>query len=281
ARGGAADLAVEALKSNRAYETIEILSGREGLSTPELYFKWDALMEALHMVGDHSSELIEARGAREIYPDRLMMLRNELRALAALGRIAEVVRGLDESLLLPSQGEIDAGDLMLSVGAELRAHDNHDGSIRVAERALEWFTSRPDDEAGTIRSRFWRALALYSAERWDAAQVLFEEVSSMIPPDVNVQGFLGVLAARRGDRDEALRISTEIKGMADPYDFGRDFYWQACIAAQLGELDRAMVLLREAYAQGRVFNVWLHRDFDLEPLHGYPPFEEFIEPKGR
>ena len=237
-------------------------------------------MEALHMVGDYPNELTEARRAREIYPDRLKMLDNELRALAALGRIDEVDHGLDESLLLlPSQGEIDAGNLMLSVGAELRAHGNREASIRVAERALEWFTSRPDDGAENIGSRVGRAMALYSAERWEAARAHFEELSSIAPRDINFQGFLGVLAARRGDRDEALRISTRLEGMADPYDFGRDVYWQACVAAQLGELDRAMVLLREAYARGRIFNVFLHRDFDLEPLHGYPAFEEFLAPK--
>lgn len=278
ARGIARDIADEALRSNRPYETIEILSKMEDL--PAFYFRWLTLMEALHMVGDYSKELIEARRARAAYPDRLMMLNNELRALAASGRIDEVDRGLDESLLLPSQGEIDAWGLLLNVAAELRAHGDRDNSIRLAERALQWLASRPDDEAATIGFRVRRALALYSAERWQTAGELFEELSAVIPHDVNIQGFLGVLAARRGDRDEALRISSQLEGMADPYDFGRDVYWQACVAAQLGELDRAMVLLREAYARGRIFNPLLHRDFDLEPLHGSPPFEDFLKPKG-
>jgi len=72
-----------------------------------------------------------------------------------------------------------------------------------------------------------------------------------------VQGYLGLLAARHGDREEALRISERLDGMADPYDFGREEYLQACIAAQLSDLDRAMTLLRD-----------------------YPPFQEFIKPRG-
>ncbi|MDH3227940.1 MAG: protein kinase, partial [Thermoleophilia bacterium] len=162
ARGGAWDIAVEALKTNRAYESIQILSSVEEPETPEFYFKWHTLMEALHMVGDYSSELIQARRAREVYPDRRLMLGNELRALAALGRITEVFRGLDESLLVPSQGELEVGDLMLFVGAELRAHGHREASRRVVERALAWFDSRPGAEAATTRARVGRGMAMYS-----------------------------------------------------------------------------------------------------------------------
>jgi len=278
ARGIVREVADEALYSNRPREAIEILSNVEDL--PAFYFRWLTLMAALHMVGDYSDELIQARRARAAYPDRLLILGSELRALAALGRIDEVDRVLDESLLMPSQGEMDAGGLMLVAAAELRAHGNREGSIRLAERAREWFVSRPEGEAATIWSRMRLATALYMAGRWEDAGAMFEELSKMSPGDVNFPGFLGVLAARRGDRDEALRISSQLEGMADPYDFGRDVYWQACVAAQLGELDRAMVLLREAYARGRVFTPYLHRDLDLEPLHGYPPFEDFLKPRG-
>jgi hypothetical protein len=41
-----------------------------------------------------------------------------------------------------------------------------------------------------------------------------------------------------------------------------------------------MELLRDAYARGRAFTIFLHRDMDLEPLRDYPPFQEFIAPKG-
>jgi hypothetical protein len=41
-----------------------------------------------------------------------------------------------------------------------------------------------------------------------------------------------------------------------------------------------MVLLREAYARGRMFSVFVHADMRLEPLRDHPPFRDFIEPKG-
>ena len=278
ARGVLADVAVEALKSNRPHESIEILSPAQ--PTPEFYFKWITLMEAFHMVGDYASELAEARRAREAYPDQLMILGSELRALAALGRIDDVERGLDESLLLPPEGVVVAGLVMGDVAAELRTHGFQEASLSVANRAVSWYRSRPSEEAATVTSRVGLAMTLYLAERWEEARALFQELAAEVPGDVTTQGYLGVLAARRGDRDEALRISNQLAGTASPYDFGHDIYWQACIAAQLGELDRAMVLLREAYARGRPFGILLHRDMNLEPLRDYPQFQEFIEPKG-
>lgn len=38
--------------------------------------------------------------------------------------------------------------------------------------------------------------------------------------------------------------------------------------------------LRDAFAKGLRFEPYIHRCFYLEPLHGYPPFQELIAPKG-
>jgi len=169
---------------------------------------------------------------------------------------------------------------MVEVGAELRAHGYHEASLEVADGALRWFQSRPAGEAALFRTRVGLAQALYLAERWDEAHALFRELAAEAPEDVRVQGYLGVLAARRGDREEALRIGGLLERITGPYEFGLDTYLQATIAAQLGDLERAMVLLREAHTRGRPFSVFLHRDMDLEPLRDYPAFREFIEPKG-
>jgi len=279
ARGGVWDLAVEALYANRPHETIEILRGRDGLALPEFYFKWHSLMEALHMVGDHASELREARRAAEVHPGQLLFLRDELQALAALGRVADVDETLDRRLPT-SLPYWDLADLTLSAAAELRAHGHRDAGRRLAERLVERLDFQRHGEADAMPLRWQRAMARYAAERWDDARGLFDSLSAATPRDVNVRGYRGVLAARLGNREEARRISDELEGLADPYDHGRDVYWQACIAAQLGERDRAMALLREAYRRGRRFGILLHRDMDLEPLRGYAPFEEFLAPAG-
>jgi len=169
---------------------------------------------------------------------------------------------------------------MTTAAAELRHHGFGEAALDVGERAIEWFRSRPAQEHTTPHFRSSLAGSYYLVKRWDDARALYEELAEESPLDVNYQGFLGVLAARRGEREEALRISERLRGMNGRYDFGRDLYWQACIAAQLGELEQAMALLREAYARGRLFAPGLHRDMDLEPLRDYRPFQEFIAPKG-
>jgi hypothetical protein len=109
---------------------------------------------------------------------------------------------------------------------------------------------------------------------------LIEELAAERPDNIDYKGYLGTLAARRGDREEALRISTELESIDRPYLFGSNTYWRARIASLLGDRERAVALLREAFAQGREYGVYLHRDMDLEPLRDYPPFQELLRPKG-
>jgi serine/threonine protein kinase len=70
------------------------------------------------------------------------------------------------------------------------------------------------------------------------------------------------------------------KSLERPYLFGEHLYWRACIAAHLGEKERAVALLKEAFSQGRTYGVNLHRDINLEPLWDYQPFKELLRPKG-
>jgi hypothetical protein len=62
--------------------------------------------------------------------------------------------------------------------------------------------------------------------------------------------------------------------------FGSHTYWRACIAAHLGDKQKAVKLLKEAFNQGQNYGVYLHNDMELEPLRDYPPFQELIKPKG-
>jgi hypothetical protein len=77
-----------------------------------------------------------------------------------------------------------------------------------------------------------------------------------------------------------MRISEELAKLERPLYLGDRLYWQACIASLLGEKERAVALLKEAFSQGLEYSVNIHRDIALEPLWDYPPFKELLRPKG-
>jgi len=209
----------------------------------------------------------------------LSLLAKQVAALAALGRVDAVNDLLDESLALPPQQGWPQGVIIRVAALELRGHGHKEESLAVAQRAMDWYRALPPEGSAARGVRFALGISYMVAERWDRALPLFEALVAENPDEVDYQGVLGVLAARRDDREEALRRSESLVGLADPYDHGREQYWQACIAAQC-DIERAMILLRDSYARGRRFDVDLHVDPWLEPLHEYPPFQEFLAPKG-
>ena len=68
--------------------------------------------------------------------------------------------------------------------------------------------------------------------------------------------------------------------MEPGYLYGRHTFQRACIASLAGDKERAVDLLRQAIGQGFSSYFLLSFHVDLEPLRGYPPFEELRRPKG-
>jgi tetratricopeptide (TPR) repeat protein len=123
-------------------------------------------------------------------------------------------------------------------------------------------------------------VALYVSEQWEEAGALIEKLRSEKPDDIDYLGYGGALAARRGDKEEALRISEELKRIDRPYTFGAQTYWRARIAALLGMKEEAVELLRQSFAQGNYYSVFIIQEADLDPLRDFAPFRELMKPKG-
>ena len=242
------------------------------------------LTYALHELGDHERELAAAQRARKQFPDNLAMLRLELLALAALGRVPDVNRALDEIPALPRHPLRTPSEVMRDAALELRAHGQPEASRAVFARALAWFESRPAAELATEASRFERLQALYAAGQWGAARNLVGELVREHAESVSYEGIRGVLAARRGARGEAAGADSALVGLWRWNLQGASTYWRACIAAQLGDSARAVTLLWQAHAEGEgvhpEFFMMLHTDPGLEPLRGYARFRAFLKPKG-
>jgi tetratricopeptide (TPR) repeat protein len=239
---------------------------------------WREATAAHHMLGNHRQELRAARRARSLNPNNPAVLFLEVRALAALGRTRDLDRLLQEREALPSADWPAPGLLIQIAAAELHAHGHREAAAALHRRAVEWYqTIRARD---TVDHRRGHARALYSARRWAEAESLFRELAREQPNDIHLQGYIGMLAARRGDRARAEKISGWLAEVRQPYLWGANTYWRACIAAQLGQREQAVSLLLDFFSQGGQHGPHLHTDIDLEPLHDYGPFRELMRPRG-
>ncbi len=238
---------------------------------------------AHYFLGNHKKELEVVRRARKYFPDALGLMANEARALAALGRIEEVKKVVDESLL--SRSSIGtAGRVMLGAARELRLRGYQEAFKDMAGRAVEWYRGRAAGKEAAEEQRYELAVALYVSEQWEEAGALIEKLRSEKPDDIDYLGYGGALAARRGNKEDALKISEELKRIDRPYTFGAQTYWRARIAALLGMKEEAVELLRQSFAQGNNYldikGVFIIQEADLDPLRDFAPFRELMKPKG-
>jgi tetratricopeptide (TPR) repeat protein len=274
------EVALFTLRVNRPREAIGLLRQLDpdrGLMKQWPVY-WAYLAGAYHLLGDYAGELEVARQGRQRAPEDLDILAAEAIALAALGRVDEVDAVIAAMRSVPSRDML--GRFLTLVGTELRIHGHPAAAREVVDESIVWYRSRPLD---TEELRAGLADALYRAERWDEALPLYRELAEQSPQNPTYLGGLGKLAARRGDREEALRISEELRqSVVVDVGGGGATAQRAGIAALLGDRDEAVTLLRQALGVTYSFADAYppHRDVDLEPLYDYPPFQELMRPKG-
>ncbi len=260
-------------------------------------------MGSLHMLENHEEALQVGHAAHREFPEDVEVSGYLLWSLAALGRIDDLNALLDSVFAFPhwrrQSGAFTTPAGVANVTAvELRAHGHRDAAPAVLERALDWLEARPAEEIREmgVFHLYWRASTLYKLERWEEARAAYEELAAASPDDARVNEFpvdplstvalagLGAVAARMGDGERARAISGQLAETPKEQLLGR-----ARIAALLGEREEAVGLLREALVQVGVTGMnknkgWYmlqrHHDMDLEPLRGYPPFEQFMRPRG-
>jgi DNA-binding SARP family transcriptional activator len=278
---------MEAFRMNRPREAIEILSGIDPMRGEVRGWAhyWQTLAGAHHMLGDHRKELRIARRAHALHPDDPRYLLTEGMALAARGRAGELDRVIAARLSLPVDRTPDPGSMKLQLAHELRVHGHPAAARALYRRALDWYGDRSVAEPD--RYRLSEAFARFFAQDWGEAERLLGDVAADLPEDVHIQGALGVLAARRGDRGEAERIRSWLTGPGTTQPWagqgppGRrsPTYWRACIAAHEGRLEEALVLLRRSFGEGMWYDLLPHQDPCLDPLRSHPAFRELFRPR--
>jgi hypothetical protein len=235
---------------------------------------------AHHLLGEHESELEVVQYGLSMYPDSLGLLEAQSAALAALGRVGDVESVVTEALHTPSQG-VTPHDVVVTASEELRAHGHAEDARHIAGLAVDRFSERPPQEPASVDTLLDQVEYLALAGRWDEARSLAGRTYKAYPNEPRAQAYWGIAAARAGDRESALAIGRILAGHSHvPYFYRRAPLWpRADIAAQLGDKAGAVEALRAALGSGAPY-YGLHVDPDLEPLHGYPPFEELVKSQG-
>jgi tetratricopeptide (TPR) repeat protein len=217
---------------------------------------WTQLAHAYHLLGRHDEELAAARALRSRFPDRRVGLTLEVRALAALGRVAEIDSVLAADAALPPTTYWSQGAAMVVGGEELRAHGRLNEGQGLLIRAILWLegqrTAHPESDA----HRFWLADARYALGEWAEAERLFTELAEESPgglENLQYRGSAAAAAAHRGDARAEERL-----GPATPRERGEHTMYRARIAAIRGESVRAAALFGDAVRDGVDGLAWVH-----------------------
>ncbi len=280
------EVASIALAINRPREAIQLLGELDpdrGMTRHWAQY-WFRLSAAYHVLGDYEGELDITRQGVQRFPKDLWILSVHGRALAALGRLNEVAATVAAMRALPAGTRpvplgVTFGGALATVADELRVHGHPALAEDLVDEAVAWVRAQTQAKEH-LRAEL--ASWLYRAGRWDEARRLVEELAERSPEDTRYLALQGRLAALRGDRAEAMRISDALRSFPHPARERDHLRERARIAALLGESARAVALLRRAIEQGVDwgYGEWLHRDGDFESLADYPPFQEMIRPKG-
>ena len=240
---------------------------------------WDLLGSIRHLRGDYQGELEAGREGRRANPGRIFALVPSVRALAAVGKTDEIEALLRDAKQLPADPSASEATLLREAAEELHAHGRTADAARYWERSLRSANAHAPRGDASAEGRFLRAQVLYALGRYAEAADVADSLPTGPAPSVDQLGLRAVLAARLADRPLAADLDRRLAAESREYGFGVAAVWQARIAAVLGQRDSAVALLRTAFSEGREYDLWLHRDVDLEVLRDYSPFVALTKPK--
>lgn len=144
-----------------------------------------------------------------------------------------------------------------------------------ANMSIKHLASLPKaDKDGT-----W-ALSFYLAGQLKESLAVYEELYRK-DPQWTWLSRIGCLNAKLGKKEIAHANVAELENLNLSFPQGKIQYGLARIYAGLGEKEKALALLRQAFMEGYGFDFTFYDyDFELLPLFDYPPFQEFVKPKG-
>ena len=236
---------------------------------------------AQHQLGDFRAELAALERGTRLVPAGAVEYRNtRLRAYAGL-RDGAAALALADTLLRSESDPNQTGPsaAVLYTGArEFEAHGDTVTAGRLRSMVLDWLQQHPAPSPLLARENLAGYLWFDRGNGDSASAHLQRAARDTGNTAVNAVGYLGVIAAQRGDTTRALAVADSLGRQTRKWDFGLSTWWRAAILATLGRRDEAMQFLGEARRHGRGMSDW-HSHTALRPLRGYPPFEAMIKPE--
>jgi TolB-like protein len=318
ARREAALSALRVLRPREALKRLQELDPGSGLMR-EWGDYWSAVAWAQHMLGEHQDELAAARRGRQLYPSNGHFRFLELRALAALGRAAEldsVVRA--DWPATPGQ----IGILSQAIAGELLAHGHAGSASRLLHYAAELLAARPPSEPASAAwlqqqvhltalsgdSEGWyyslltrleagstspweRARDEWLHQRAELALLLGDAeaagnfVAQLRDPDAHPL-LIARVAGAQGRREVArAALERAERRFLDNWESLRGFALRrASVLVEMGDLDGALDILAEGLGRGLIRDSrWGndgHARPDLARLWSDPRFRALIKSRG-
>jgi len=253
------NLAYVALQVGRPHEALAALHSLEPDRGPmrDWFPYWYLRTVARHMVGEHREELADATSARTRYPSARFPQQLVATARIGLGDVqgartlADSVAGL--RLESDPVRPVVPGSMYHELALELEWHGHPEAAREFfdkAERAYGRWTVTYPDSAATAMHRTRMASLLHDAGRFEEALAIVEELAGRDRDELRLTAWRGILLAAL-DRDaEAAAIDVELAGASLEYGYGAIPLARARLHAQLGDLERAVDLLRAAFTEG-------------------------------
>ncbi|MCL7982517.1 MAG: hypothetical protein M8862_08320 [marine benthic group bacterium] len=272
----------EAYRLNRLTECIRVLEGNDtGLGWWKDWAEWwEVFAGALHLLGDHHSELAAVMRGRARLPGELEPIRAEVRTRAALHEPDAVLALVDEAMRLPPK-LITPADVASTAARELEHHGHPAAGISARRAGLAWLSDR---DSGSRSEKLLEARMLLemgdlvaAGQRLGAAQTL---PAGTPLDDLATLGLAGLLAALGGDSEAAAGVIGQLEALQNPYLSGRHLLMVTEIHAALDQADQAIEAFRRAFAAGLPFGVELHSLPTLRSLVSSPEFEALLKPRG-
>ena len=272
-----------ALEAGHPADALRFAALRDTSQSGRDWQLWDGFAsQAYHALGRFEEELALARAARARAPRVYALAEREARALAALGRMDDLDRLINESYTLE---RLDAPTMLLGISAqELDLHGREAEALASAERTLSTGSQLPDSVAGTPGVGAVLRTSLRILGRFDEVRRLYDEAARTGGLGFRILGMrytilMGDTAGAQALADSARSGPVEAFYGLGGGTRGEAMYYGAHVLALLGRKQEAAGMLREALNNG-----WrLVPDEELQwywaPIKDYPPFQELVKLK--